>query len=413
MTFRDWQELAPDKAAKEIHSRVRKLSKAQQRAAIAVLGTKQELTERFASAPRGTPLGRVPFFAKDLFDFAGTPTLAGSSFLNELRPTPEHDGGFARALKAAGAVFVGKTHLHEFAYGITGENPNYGDVEHPKFPGRTTGGSSSGSVAVVAADIVPFALGSDTGGSVRVPAAFCGLFGFRLTPHDPFISDAFPLAPTFDTAGWFTHNAADMHAALGTLVDLRRSATAPNGCYLEVGSLDREVMMACRTAAGRVAAPAESAVREELLNAFTPALDAYHTIVANEAWHVHRGWAERYKDRYDPNVWQRLNRVHKITPAQTEAANDTLMKVRVAWTTFFQKFDFLVMPASPTPAPTKAECTPEIRNRVLALTAPVSLGGLPTLTVPVSLPSGLTTGLQIIAREAGSPVFEWALEKFA
>ena len=412
MTFREWQALAPEKAAREVLARVRALPKAQQRAAIAQLAPKDELIARFKSAPRGTPVGGVPFFAKDLFDFAGVPTLAGSKFLDSVRPTPNQDGAFARALRAAGAVFVGKTHLHEFAYGITGENPHYGDCEHPRFPGRTTGGSSSGSVVTVAADIVPFALGSDTGGSVRVPAAFCGLFGYRLTPGDPFITDAFPLAPTFDTAGWFTGNAEDMHAVLGTLVDLRRTTASPRGCYLELGALDREVALACQTAALRIAPAADGPVRDRLLQGFAPSLEAYHTIVAIEAWHVHRPWAERFQDRYDPNVWQRLNRVHSVTRAQTDAADLTLKNVRSVWAKYFESYDFLVMPATPSPAPTKAECTPELRNRVLVLTAPASLGGFPALTVPVALPSGMTTGLQIVAKERGSEVFSWALEKF-
>ena len=411
MTFRDWQDLAPDKAAREVHTRVRNaFSKAQQRAAIALLAPKDELEARFEAAPHGTPLGGVPFFAKDLFDFAGTPTLAGTTFLNEVRPAPAHDGAFARTLHAAGAVFVGKTQMHEAAYGITGENPHYGDCEHPRFPGRTTGGSSSGSAAVVAANIVPLALGSDTGGSVRVPAAFCGLFGFRLTPGDPLIRDAFPLAPTFDTAGWFTANAADMRATIGTLVDRRTRPKAPRGAYLEFGDLEREVALACRNAAAPIAPVVEAGVRQELLKGFGPALEAYHTIVATEAWHAHHTWAERYESRYDPVVWQRLKRAQAITPAQTESAHATLKNVRAVWARFFEQHDFLVMPASPMPAPTKVECTADTRARVLTLTAPASLGGLPVLTLPVALPSGLTTGLQIVARTPGSPAFNWILE---
>src|SRR5690606_29674308 len=150
---------------------------------------------------------------------------------------------------------AGKTHLHEFAYGITGANPHYGDCEHPLFPGRTTGGSSSGSAAAVAAGIVPLAIGTDTGGSIRVPAAFCGLFGFRLAPGDTFIADAFPLARRFDTAGWFTANPEDMRLALSALVGLRSSERTPSGCYLELPGLDPDVALACREAAARFASP--------------------------------------------------------------------------------------------------------------------------------------------------------------
>ena len=211
MTFADWQELTPAAAAHEVHARTRsRLSPAQQRAAIAQLPSESILAERFASARSDAPLARVPYFAKDLFDVAGVPTLAGSTFLPEARPTRASDGAFVQAMHATGAVLAGKAHMHEFAYGITGENPHYGDVDRPGFPGRTTGGSSSGSAALVAAGVAPLALGSDTGGSVRVPAAFCGVFGFRLMPRDPWLSDAVALAPSYDTAGWFTANAADM-----------------------------------------------------------------------------------------------------------------------------------------------------------------------------------------------------------
>ncbi len=148
MTFRDWQQLTPEQAAHEVPTRARAtLSIAQQRAVIAWICPPEELVSRFRAARRDAPLGGVPFFAKDLVDFAGPPTFAGSTFLPEVRPAGVSDGAFARGLHAAGAVFAGKTQLHEFAYGVTGENSHYGDCEHPRFPGHTTGGSSSGSAA--------------------------------------------------------------------------------------------------------------------------------------------------------------------------------------------------------------------------------------------------------------------------
>ncbi len=414
MTFRDWQELAPGDAARRVRTLVQeRLTAAAQRAAIAWLAPEPELAARFAAAGRTKPLGGVPFFAKDLYDFPGSPTRAGSTFLDLVRPTPPHGGAFARALRSAGAVCVGKTQMHEFAYGITGENPHSGDCEHPHFPGRTTGGSSSGSAVVVAADIVPFALASDTGGSVRVPAAFCGLYGFRLTPGDPWIRDAFPLAPTFDTPGWFTRDAAGLRATLEALVPPHDGPPSPLGCYLEYGTLDPEVAAVCAAAAARLAPPAPPEIREALVAGFAPALDAYNTITAQEAWQVHRSWAVSYREHYDPGVWQRLNRAHAITPAQSDAADAALQSVRAVWKHFFATRDFLVLPGAPLAAPTKAECTLETRNRLLTLTAPVSLGGLPTLTIPLPLRSGLTTGLQIVARDPGSPVFAWALDRLS
>jgi aspartyl-tRNA(Asn)/glutamyl-tRNA(Gln) amidotransferase subunit A len=412
MTFADWQALTPAAAAHEVHQRVRtRLSPAQQRAAIAQLAPESALVERFEAVSSDAPLARVPYFAKDLFDVAGVPTFAGTTFLPETRPTRANDGAFIQAMHQTGAVLVGKAHMHEFAYGITGENPHYGDVDRPGFPGRTTGGSSSGSAAIVAAGVAPLALGSDTGGSVRVPAAFCGLFGFRLMPRDPWISDAVALAPSYDTAGWFTTNAADMRTAIGALIGLGESQRTPVGCYLAMPGVDPEVAAACRTAAERFTSPAGPDVCGELLRAFERSVDTYNTIVALEAWEVHRGWADRYRERYSPNVWQRLTRAQSITPTQVEAADLHTATLRMLWTKFFLTYDFLVLPASPAAAFTKADFTLENRTRVLALTAPASIGGLPVLTVPVSLPSGLTTGLQIIVNNPVSPVVNWALQR--
>ncbi|WP_414661559.1 amidase [Horticoccus sp. 23ND18S-11] len=414
MTFRDWQELTPAAAARELHRRViTLLPPAQQRAAIAELPSESELAVRFAQAPAAVPLARVPCLVKDLFDVGGQPTFAGSTFLPEVRPTRATDGAFVQAVRRAGAVIAGKTHMHEFAYGITGENAHYGNVEHPRFPGRTTGGSSSGSAAVVAAGIVPFALGSDTGGSVRLPAAFCGLYGFRLAPRGPWISDAVPLAPSYDTAGWFTANAADLKASIAALVGLGRSDRAPRGCYLAMPGVDPDLAAACEKQARPFAAPAEPAVRDALLQGFTSAVDTYNTVVAQEAWAYHQPWAERYQSRYSAPVWQRLIRAHTLTPAQIDAAQVNTVAIRALWERFFAAHDFLVLPASPAPALTPSECTLENRLRILTLTAPASIGGLPVLSVPVPLASGLTSGLQIIVNATTSPVVRWVLENVA
>jgi aspartyl-tRNA(Asn)/glutamyl-tRNA(Gln) amidotransferase subunit A len=410
MNFRDWQQLSPSEAAREIHRRIAaSFTPAQHRAVIAALPTEAALAHAFESSDRTAPLAGVPYFLKDLFSVASEPMAAGSTFLPEVRPTSPGDSTLVSLLHAAGAICAGKTQLHEFAYGITGENPHYGDCEHPRFPGRTTGGSSSGSAAIVAAGIVPFAIGTDTGGSIRVPAAFCGLYGFRLTPGDRLIRDAFPLAPSFDTAGWFTANAADMAIAWGTLVGTATGNALPRGIYLEPPGLDPDVASAYRAASLGFAPPADAATRLELLNGFNHNREAYSRIVAAEAWQTHQLWADRNRDRYDPAVWQRLQVGANQPTADLDRARAALAAVRMSWARYFLEFDFLIMPATPFGALLKADCTPTNRNCLLDLTAPASLGGLPVLTVPILLPSGLTTGLQIIAAHPTSSVFPWAL----
>ena len=406
--------MEPAAAAAEVHRRVRtRLEPAQQRAVLAWLRPEAELAGALAATDPGRPLGRVPYFAKDLFDTAGVPTAAGSTFLPRERASGTRDGALVAACARAGAVLAGKTHLHEFAYGITGENPHHGDCHRPGFPGRTTGGSSSGSAAAVAAGIVPLALATDTGGSVRVPAAFCGLFGLRLSPGEPWITDAVPLAPTCDTAGWFTAGAGDLAPVLEALLPAERTAERPlRGRSWAPPGLDPDVAAAFGRAAGQLAEPAERALTDALAAGFAPSLAAYHTLVSAEAWAWHRGWFARRAPEYDPNVRQRLENAARVTPEQVAAARAATEGVRSVWRDYFRTHDFLVLPAAPTPAPTKAECTPELRNRIIQLTAPASLGGQPVLSLPVPLPGGLTTGLQVIVPDHRSAVLRWALRTF-
>lgn len=409
MNFGEWQQLAPEAAAREVRRRADSLSAAQRRAVLAVLPREADLSAAFASAPLGTPLRGIPFLLKDLFDVVGMPTFAGSSFLPEVRPTPPVDSRIVTNLRAAGAVLAGKTQTFEFAWGLTGENAHYGDCEHPRFPGRTSGGSSSGSAAAVAAGIVPFAIGTDTGGSVRVPAAFCGIYAYRGVPHNELIADAVPLAPSFDTAGWFTGNAADMRLALSALVGLRASERTPRGCYLEMPGIDPEVAAACRTAAAGFAYDPDGSTRGELLEKFSPVAEVYGVLAGVESWKIHKKWAERNRARYGPLVRDRLDRARAISRAQIAAVEPSFEALKLTWTKFFLTYDFLAIPAAPFPALAKADCTLANRLRMLGLTAPASLAGLPVLTIPLRLSSGLSTGIQVIVSHPQSPVISWAL----
>ncbi|HXQ79956.1 MAG TPA: amidase [Opitutaceae bacterium] len=410
MTFGEWQQLAPAAAASEVRRRAgANFTAAQRRAAVALLLDEPALAAGFSSAPAGGPLRGVPYLLKDLFDVAGLPTAAGSTFLPEVRPTPAQDSQIVRALRAAGAVLAGKTHLFEFAWGLTGENAHHGDCEHPRFPGRTSGGSSSGSAAAVAADVVPLAIGTDTGGSIRVPAAFCGIFGYRGVPRAPLISDAVALAPDFDAAGWFTGSASDMRTAIDALVGLRAGERSPRGCYLDMPGLDPDVSAACAAAAAKYAPAADGISRSELLQRFAPAAEIYGVLAGTQAWKLHKKWADRYRARYGPLVRDRLDRAREISLAQVAAVEPSYAALKLAWSEFFGTYDFLAMAASPFPALAKADCTPASRLRMLGLTAPASLGGLAALTIPVPLPSGMSTGLQIIVGDPQSPVIPWAL----
>lgn len=437
-----WPSLSPAAAAREIHARLAALPDRLRRAAVAWVKPEAELArelEACSSPPSPSPLHGVPYFLKDLFDLAGAPTRAGSTFLDQVRPTPQADSHLVQAFGGLGAVCAGKTHLVEFASGLTGENPHYGDCPHPRFPDRLTGGSSSGSAALVAAGVVPLALGTDTGGSVRVPAAWCGLYGFRLTPGDEFIRDAFPLAPTMDTAGWFTASAEDMRSVWQAFLPAWRrndpsrelsalrpsprgtaspastaSTGTPMGCYLNarklVPGMDPAVATACDYAAASLTAHADPVAEASLVLSWHHAVESYVSIGMSEAHAVHRDWLQPYRRHYDPVIWQRFTDAAHFPAADIARARERLLEIRSVWRDFFRVYDYLVLPAVPSAAPTKAEATVELRRNILTLTAPASLGGLPVLTLPVPLPSGLTAGLQIILPSVDSPAIPWLLE---
>lgn len=420
-TLSEWQGLAaqkPAEAGRELARRLANtLSPEQQRAVFAKMPGETELIAAFERVANTiAPLAGTPYVLKDLFFTANDPLSAGGKLPAGTIPPRPRDSKLPHALRGFGAVLGGKTHLHEFAYGLTGENPHYGDCEHPLFPGRTTGGSSSGSAAAVAAGIVPLGVGTDTGGSMRVPAAFCGLYAIRTSAGHPLIADAFPLASSFDTAGWFTRNAADLLTVNRFL--LGRTATvdrAPRGCFVDFSMLglsaDAEVATAVRKRMELLAFPADKDTLEQLRHGFSGSTESYAVLQSIEAYAVHANWLDSLREFYGSAVWARIDRGRNWTTQQQEAARIKHTIIRHLWANFFLTYDFLVMPIAPFPALTKAACTQENRDRLLALNTPVSLGGLPVLVLPVALKDGLTTAVQVVVNDPLSPVIPWILKR--
>ncbi|MDR0901908.1 MAG: amidase, partial [Opitutaceae bacterium] len=288
---------------------------------------------------------------------------------------------------------------------------------HPRFPRRASGGSSSGTAVAVAAGIVPFGIGTDTGGSIRVPAAFCGLHGLRLGAGHPWMREAFPLAPGFDTPGWLARTATDLLAVNRALLGETPAATRPpRGCFLDLAALGpvphAATAKAVREAARKLAPPADRATRDQVAGAFHGALEAYAIIQSTEAFGVHADWLDRHRGLYSKTVWALIDRGRNWTQTQLDAAHTKRAAIRELFRSYFRSYDFLVMPATPFPALTKSGCTLENRNRLLALNSPASLAGLPVLALPVALGGGLTAGLQFIVPDAASPAIRWALETY-
>lgn len=402
--FAPWRGLDPATAVQRLLDATARLTPTLHRAVFARLLSSAELLAAF-TATRLTsdpgPLHGVPFVIKDLFPLAGETLTAGSTFLASTRPPAPADGRLVSALRAAGAVPVGRTQLHEFAYGITGENPHHGHVPHPRDPARTSGGSSSGSAYAVAAGLVPLAFGTDTAGSIRVPAAFCGLHGVRLAPHHPWLDDSFPLAPSFDTPGWFTADAASLAASLTTLTEANFThahSDPRSGAWLALPGVDPDLASAQAAAAQALQlVPLSPELAHPLLAAFAEAPAAFNALRAPEAFAIHEPFLAHHREAYDPTVLARIEAGQAIPLTDREAARHVRLRLLAAFDAIWSRHPFLALPATPCPPFLQTACNQAARDRLFALTTPASLAGLPTLSLPVPLPSGLSTGLQVLA----------------
>jgi aspartyl-tRNA(Asn)/glutamyl-tRNA(Gln) amidotransferase subunit A len=192
------------------------------------------------------------------------------------------------------------------------------------------------------------------------------------------------------------------------------SSQSADGCYLEIGQVDPEVSEACAAAAARISCHPGLSVKRSLHHAFAEAYDTYVTLGTMAAWETHRPWFSANRDRYSPTTRERLEKALSIPPDRIRAARFARDRIMRAWDEYFQHYDYLVMPAVPCAALRDSELTPANRRRMLEVTAPASLGGLPVLTLPVNLPQspGLTCGLQVIVKEAHDPILRVALRNW-
>ncbi|WP_207479727.1 amidase [Arenibaculum pallidiluteum] len=262
-----------------------------------------------------SPLAGIPLSVKDLFDVAGQVTAAGSRVLADAAPASQDAVAVAR-LRAAGAVLIGRTNMTEFAFSGLGLNPHYGTPENPAAPGRIPGGSSSGAGASVARGITAASVGSDTGGSVRIPAAFCGIVGFKPTQSRIPRDGAVPLSWSLDCVGPLGRTVAccaltaaamaGLAVAVPRAVDVAGLRLAVPGCHLLDG-MDATVAAAFERALGRLSAAGARVVETPMppIDAI-PALNSRGTLTASESYAWHRDLLARRSEGYDPRVGRRI-----------------------------------------------------------------------------------------------------------
>src|SRR5690606_37324802 len=338
----------------------------------------------------------VPVAVKDVFDVAGEPTRAGSQVRPD--PVPVADATAVARIRAAGAVLVGRTRTHEFAWGLTCQHPQLGGTRNPRDLDRIPGGSSGGSAAAVAAGMVPLALGTDTACSVRLPAAWCGVVGHKPSHGVVPLTGVTPLAPSIDHVRTLTTNVGDARLAFGALTETVPSVRDFTGGRVGVVSADGfpppedAVARAVDDAAAAFAATGATCrqVRVPLADRVT---QTYRVLQAPEAlpWHTATGRWPDQADAYTTEVRTRLEFCETVTPDQVAEARTTLATLRAKLDRLFIDVDVLLLPASSCAPPRIADvdargtdAASDPGSQVLPWNLPVSLCGLPACTVPVA-----------------------------
>src|SRR5215813_9381163 len=359
------------------------------------------------------PLHGIPLSLKDNIPTAGIPTTVGSKFLKEF--VPERDAHIAAKVKEAGAILLGKTNLHEFAYGVTTNNPHYGATKNPWDTSRIPGGSSGGAAAAVAAGLCVAAVGTDTGGSIRIPASLCGIVGLKPSLHRVSVDGIVALSPTFDCVGPLARSVEDAAIVLNFISGRPRKDSSrakkkftlgiPKEFFSDVLSPEVQASFESTLKALRKRGFLLKEISIPLLN---DTESAGNNIAWAEATHYHQkmDWFPKHSPDYGEDVRARLEIGTRITATTYLEALETREQ-------FIRQFheaiseaavDALVVPTTPIAAPLIGEESTTINGKdhatralLLRLNRPANLAGVPAITLPCGLTSsGLPIGIQVI-----------------
>ena len=350
-----------------------------------------------------TALWGLPISVKDCFDLAGSPTSCGVKFYREVNGIAARDSWLVERLRAMGAVITGKTHLHPLAYGITGENPEFGDCVQPRDAGALTGGSSSGAAASVQEGSAVAAIGTDTGGSVRAPAALCGLAGYRASLGRGDWRGAGHLAESFDTMGWLFRDLED--APL--LGEIFASGAVAKPAPTRFAVIDEAFLHDCEPeiveSLERTARELEAlGLRRSVFDAtwWAVAFEIFAPIQAWEAARIHAG----HFDRIEEGIRKRLEWGAGISSEDLKSLRFRHAEFRARVDNLLAEHELLLLPATPNARLAAGTDHGETRARILRYTTPFSLAGVPVVTIP-SRPGGMQLAA---ARENDEALLELA-----
>jgi len=360
---------------------------------------------RFALAGAASgPLGGVTFGVKDFIDIEGHVTGAGNPRWLETHPPATATAPCVRTLLAAGATMIGKTISDELAYSLNGDNFHYGTPKNSAAPDRVPGGSSSGSASAVAAGLCDFALGTDSGGSVRIPASYCGVYGIRTTQDLIPLDGIVPFMPSLDTLGWFARDARLFREIGGLLLPPAPADAPPLRRLMRSGDAEAETdtasLAALQPAFAAVAALLGSA---ETVQVAPDGLEAWRNrfrlLSAAETWSIHGTWIESAKPVFGPAIADRFAFAREASGLDVAPAHAARNAIRRRLREIVQHDGVICLPTSPGPAPLRSatgEAVESFRQRAQRLTCIAGLSGLPQVSLPVAAIDGAPLGLSLI-----------------
>ena len=372
--------------------------------------------DRFGAFCRDNDVARAPlasgaldgltFAIKDVFDVAGERTGFGHPAWLASHPPADATAPAVTVLLKAGARLVGRTLSDELCYSLSGENAHYGMPINPRTPDRAPGGSSSGSAVAVAAGVVDFAIGTDCGGSVRVPASYCGIFGVRPTHASLPLTGVSPFAPRFDTVGWFARDAATLALVGDVLLPEKSEATGFDRMVLAEDAWERtdpEVIEALRPALRRIesalGAPSRARLSPDGLDIW---LEIFRLVQGSEIWASLGQWIEEHRPLFGQGVGDRLKMAASIAPEAAASARLRADSIAAGLAARLAPGDLICLPTTPTISPSRNATVKEIeidtRMRTMQLLCTAGLGGMPQISIPAGEVDGAPVGLSIMAR---------------
>jgi amidase len=356
-----------------------------------------------AGAAQGDLAG-LRFVAKDVFDVAGTRTAAGSPDWLRTHEAARSTAPAVQRLLDAGASLTGRAQTDELAFSLNGQNAHYGTPVNPRAPQRIPGGSSSGSAVAVAAGLVDFSIGSDCGGSVRLPASYCGILGFRPTHGRVPVEGAVALASSFDTVGWFAREAAVLERVGRVLLADARPAAAPRRLAnatdlfaLAPAAVGAALQDGLRALAAAIGGATEMAVLDGI---DIDGVQVFRTLQGGEAWAAHGDWIRRTNPSFGPGIRERFAYAATVTAEQVAAAKMQRERFAAHMATLLRDGLVIALPTVPGIAPLKQADAAELeqfRSRSLRLLSVAGLASLPQVNLPLGVLDGCPLGLSVIA----------------